>query len=95
MPGDRRVHTTTDSGAGRLGEMSTLAEDRFVGRITSRNKALRDGHGEGGPDEHDTFRGGSVMTWLVVISAGGLMAWIVEWGQRHCEQWCQERDKNL
>ena len=42
-----------------------------------------------------TFMGASLMTWVVAISAGGPMAWIVEWGQRHCEKSCQERDKDL
>ena len=36
------------------------------------------------------------MTMLIVLSAtAAITAWAVEWCQRHCENWCQARDKNL
>jgi hypothetical protein len=35
------------------------------------------------------------MTFGVAITCAGLMGWIVEWAQRHCERWAYERDKDL
>jgi len=46
-------------------------------------------------DEHLAPTTGSVMTPLILITVGALTAWAVDWGQRRCENWCQERDKDV
>jgi hypothetical protein len=35
------------------------------------------------------------MTLGIALSCAALMGWIVEWGQRQCERWAYERDKDL
>ncbi len=35
------------------------------------------------------------MTTMIVVSCAGLAAWVLEWGQRHCEQWAAMRDMDL
>jgi hypothetical protein len=35
------------------------------------------------------------MVVAITTAAGMLTAFIVEWGQRHCELWAQARDRNL
>jgi hypothetical protein len=46
-------------------------------------------------DERVAFRAGCVMTPFFALSVGALTAWIVEQGQRQCEKWCHERDRNV
>jgi len=33
------------------------------------------------------------MIWILSLSTAASTAWIVEWAQRHCEQWAQRRDE--
>jgi hypothetical protein len=35
------------------------------------------------------------MIWMIAISTAVATAWLVEWAQRHCEQWAQRRDAAL
>jgi hypothetical protein len=31
----------------------------------------------------------------LLISTAALAGWVVEWAQRHCEEWAQHRDCDL
>ena len=35
------------------------------------------------------------MNVLILLTAAAITAWTVEWCQRHCENWCQARDRDL
>jgi|RhiMetdeSRZDD1v2_1073273.scaffolds.fasta_scaffold76836_1 hypothetical protein len=35
------------------------------------------------------------MTALILVTTAAITAWTVEWCQRHCETWCQARDRDL
>jgi hypothetical protein len=39
--------------------------------------------------------GDADMIWILTVSTAACTAWIVEWAQRHCEQWAQRRDEAL
>ena len=38
---------------------------------------------------------GVTMSWAIALTGAALTGWTVEWAQRMCEQWVQERDKGL
>jgi hypothetical protein len=44
---------------------------------------------------HVAFRAGSVMTLVIALFVGALTAWVVQWGERQCEIWRQQRDEDL
>ena len=35
------------------------------------------------------------MLWILALATAGSTALIVEWAQRHCEQWALVRDREL
>jgi hypothetical protein len=88
-----------------LAENWTVSEDRCVGGRFPQRDAIGDGAApQRNPrngmvrevsDERVAFRAGCVMTPFFALSVGALTAWIVERGQRQCEKWCHERDRNV
>ena len=35
------------------------------------------------------------MTMFLALCVAVGTAWIIDWGQRYCENWCYQRDKDL
>jgi hypothetical protein len=57
-PTHHRVYTTANSGAGRLGETATVAEDRCVGGRFPATTQPREGTMKEVSNEHPAFREG-------------------------------------
>jgi len=37
----------------------------------------------------------AAMTLLLALAVAGVTAWVIEWSQRQCDNWCKEGDTDL
>jgi hypothetical protein len=72
-------------------QLAGVATCRVAWTLSRRRYATIDSSTERVETEREELE----MTYMIVVTAAGLMGFTVDWAQRRCERWAFDRDKEL